>query len=178
MRFNEYGLLEPGDYPLTFEQLRESILVKGEENSLLPWDGYWRSRLVENLEICVKQLWACGVEEIYIDGSFCTDKYQPNDIDGYFIPPDPQAVFNGKLIEQLNRLDPHKCWGWDRNRFDAYGNLQLEMWHRYRVELYPHCKGVYSGVKNGLGQNMKFDEFFRRDRDFNMVKGIVKLMKG
>ncbi|MBA4495717.1 DUF6932 family protein [Paenactinomyces guangxiensis] len=178
MRFNEYGLLAPEDYAMTFSELRESILVKGEENSLLPWDGYWRKRLVDNLEICVRQLWACGIEEIFIDGSFCTDKYQPNDIDGYFLPPDPAEIMDGTLAMRLNQLDPYQCWGWERQRFDEYGNLQLEMWHRYRVELYPHCKGVYSGIPNEQGQNMKFDEFFRIDRDFLIPKGIVKLVKG
>jgi hypothetical protein len=178
MRFNEYGLLEPGNYPMTFAELRESILVKGEGDSLLPWDAYWRGRLVDNLEICVKQLWACGIEEVYIDGSFCTDKYQPNDVDGYFVVPDPRQVFDGSLVEKLNRLDPYKSWGWNRCRFDEYGNLQLEMWYRYRVELFPHCAGVYSGVMNEKGENMKFDELFRKDRDFDVPKGIVQLVKG
>jgi hypothetical protein len=178
MRFNEYGLLDPGDYPMTFDKLRQSILVQGEENSLLPWDSFWRSRLVDNLEICVNQLWKCGIEEIYIDGSFVTDKFQPGDIDGYFIPRDAREIFDGSLIERLNQLDPYKCWGWNRHRFDEYGNLQLEMWYRYRVDLFPHCDGVYSGVKNEEGQNMKFDEFFRKDRDFGIEKGIVKLVKG
>lgn len=178
MRFNEYGLLDPGEYALTFSQLRQSILVKGEDKSLLPWDRIWRRRLVNNLEICVKQLWAVGIEEVYIDGSFCTDKYQPNDIDGYFIVPDPKEVLDGTLAQKLNKLDPYQCWGWEWRRFDPYGNLQLEMWYCYRVELFPHCQGIYSGVPNEQGQNMKFDEFFRTDRDFLIPKGIVKLVKG
>jgi len=178
MRFNEYGLLDPGEYPLTVQELRRSILVRGEEGSWAPWNAYWRSRLVDRLEVCVKQLWACGIDEIYIDGSFCTDKYQPSDIDGYFIPPDPKAVFDGTLVRKLNQLDPHACWGWDRYRLDPYGNYQLEMWHRYRIDLFPHCQGVYSGIPNRKGKNMTLDEFFRTDRDFGVEKGIVRLMKG
>jgi hypothetical protein len=178
MRFNECGFLEPGEYPLTLAELRESILVKGEGDPSWPWDRYWRAKLVDNLEVCVRQLWTCGVEEIYIAGSFCTDKYHPEDIDGYFVPPDPAEVFNGQLANRLNQLDPYKCWGWEKYRLDAYGNLQLEMWHRYRVELFPHCLGVYSGIPDENGNNMKFDEFFRRDRDHLSYKGIVRLVKG
>ncbi|MGA8943688.1 MAG: hypothetical protein WB502_13405, partial [Thermoactinomyces sp.] len=134
MRFNKYGLLEPGEYPLTFSQLRSSILVRGEGLPEIPWDTFWRRRLVDHLEVLCRQLWICGVKEIYIDGSFCSDKYQPNDIDGYFVPPDPKAIFDGSLVARLNELDPHQCWGWDRYRMDAFGNYQLEMWHLYRVE--------------------------------------------
>lgn len=178
LRFNKYGLLEPGEYPLTFSQLRSSILVRGEGLPEIPWDTFWRRRLVDHLEVLCRQLWICGVKEIYIDGSFCSDKYQPNDIDGYFVPPDPKAIFDGSLVARLNELDPHQCWGWDRYRMDAFGNYQLEMWHLYRVELFPHCRGIYSGISNEEGVNMKFDEFFRRDRDFDIQKGIVRLVKG
>lgn len=34
LTFDERGLLPAGDHPLTFDQLRESILVRGPENSL------------------------------------------------------------------------------------------------------------------------------------------------
>lgn len=178
MKFNQYGLLAPGDYPLTLWELRQSILVRGQRDPQLPWDSQWRLQLVSNLEICAKQLWAVGVEEIYIDGSFVTDKYRPNDIDGFFIAPDPREALDGTLAKRLNQLDPYQCWGWERRRFDVYGNLELEMWHRYRVELFPHCHGIYSGIENERGENMKFDEFFRLDRDFLIAKGIVKLVKG
>ena len=36
-----------------------------------------------------KLFWAAGIEEIYIDGSFCTDKPDSGDIDGYWVEPDP-----------------------------------------------------------------------------------------
>jgi hypothetical protein len=177
MKFNAYGLLDPGEYPLTFSLLRESVLVRGEDG-LLPWDENWRRFLVDSLERCVLQLWECGVEEIYIDGSFVTDKFRPNDIDGYFIPPNPEEVFNGELERRLNRLDPHRSWGWNRYRLDEFGNFQLELWHHYRVDLFPHCRGVYAGIAGEDGENMTLDQFFRRDRDFGVEKGIVKLIKG
>ncbi len=44
----------------------------------------WRLFLVNQLEIMAEQLWAVGINQIYIDGSFVEDKAHPNDIDGYF----------------------------------------------------------------------------------------------
>lgn len=176
-RFNEFGFLDPGIYPITFSELYQSILVRGEPYSLLPWDEHWRRQLVGHLEILANQLWTVGCTEIFIDGSFCSDKYHPNDIDGYFIA-DEKEFFNGNLVKKLNELDPYRCWGWNRQRIDEWGNYELEMWHRYRVELYPHCRGTYSGICNHQGQNMKFDEFFRYDRETQMQKGIIQLKKG
>jgi hypothetical protein len=83
--FSADGLLSPGDVELTFDELRASILVNGPGSSCPNWDAGWRHRLVDNLEIMVRQLWRVGVTEIYADGSFVEDKDHPNDIDGYFV---------------------------------------------------------------------------------------------
>ncbi len=53
-KFNERGLLPPGDYKSTLAQLRKSILVKGPGSKSVTWDGKWRATLVDNLEIIVK----------------------------------------------------------------------------------------------------------------------------
>jgi hypothetical protein len=80
--FNDSNLLPPGDYALTFEALKESVLVIGDGRE--GWDTGWRRYLVEQVEIMVKQLWQIGIDEIYLDGSFVEAKNHPNDIDGYF----------------------------------------------------------------------------------------------
>ncbi|MBA4549109.1 hypothetical protein H1R82_03345 [Thermoactinomyces intermedius] len=69
---------------MTFSQLKESVLVKGDE-STYSWNEPWRRHLVDNLEFLVKQLWDAGIEEVYIGGSFCTDAPQPGDLDAYFV---------------------------------------------------------------------------------------------
>ncbi len=43
--------------------------------------------------------WA-GIEDIYIDGSFCTEKRDPGDIDGYWVEPDPE-VHERPLLDRL-----------------------------------------------------------------------------
>ena len=72
---------------MSFEELRRSVLTDGPSgiSDDSSWDGGWRKRLVDNLEILTRQLWQVGVREIYADGSFTEDKDHPNDIDGYFV---------------------------------------------------------------------------------------------
>lgn len=80
--FNEDGVLPPGDYSLTLDELYESALVTG--NCFEDWDALWRHKLVDNLAVLLGQLWSVGIERIFINGSFVEEKAHPNDIDGYF----------------------------------------------------------------------------------------------
>ncbi|MGM8216470.1 DUF6932 family protein [Bacillaceae bacterium W0354] len=109
MKFNDFGLLPPGDYELTIDQLRKSLLVIGPQNNSM-WDTEWRAYLVNQLEIMVKQLWNVGVNEIFIDGSFVENKAHPNDIDGYF---ECDVKKLPTLIRELNIQEPDKIWTWD-----------------------------------------------------------------
>ena len=71
---------------MTLASLRESVLVKGSQGlEALGWDAQWRAGLVDQLETLCGHLWSVGITEIFVDGSFVTDKAHPGDIDGYFI---------------------------------------------------------------------------------------------
>lgn len=59
--FDSHGLLPPGDYELTFAELRESLLVKGPGRADSTWDTAWRESLVGNLEVMTRQLWQAGI---------------------------------------------------------------------------------------------------------------------
>ena len=83
--FDAEGLLPPGDYEVTFDDLRHSVLVAGTKNQKGYWDAAWRGQLVDNLEVLTRQLWSVGIRDVYADGSFAEDKDHPNDIDGYFV---------------------------------------------------------------------------------------------
>lgn len=50
-RFDERGMLPPGDYELTVEALLSSFLVEGPDPKPIDWDISWRRRLVINLAI-------------------------------------------------------------------------------------------------------------------------------
>lgn len=177
--FTVEGLLPPGDYELTLNELRESSLVLGPDGFELSgnWDVDWRRELVHNLEVLVRQLWRAGITEIFVDGSFVEDKNHPNDIDGYF-ECDLKRLASGRLEQELNRLDPHKVWTWDpasRRRDRETGKKQLPMWHQYRVELFPHV-GQLSGILDPHGNELEFPAAFRLSRR-GIPKGIIKIVR-
>ncbi|MCC7389451.1 MAG: hypothetical protein IT431_11850 [Phycisphaerales bacterium] len=179
--FTAGGTLPPGDYPMSLAELKESSLVlgPGPPRDHPVWDAAWREQLVENLSVMVKQLWAVGIDEIYIDGSFVEDKDHPNDIDGYFVCAEDR-VRTRSLQGSLNRLDPAKCWTWDhttRRSYRGYPKRQLPMWHSYRVELYPHWVGLVAG-RDALGNELEFPAWFRQHRATGRPKGIIKVVQG
>jgi hypothetical protein len=168
--FTEHGLLPVGDYELTLDELAVSMLVVGGRDN---WDVEWRRRLVENLRILIGHLWQAGINEIYVDGSFVEAKPHPNDIDGYFIC-DRGSCLSGELEQRLQRLDP--VWTWDPlSRFADRpgGKRQLPMWHKYRVELFPHI-GQLTGIVDPFGNELEFPSAFRLTRS-GQPKGIVKI---
>jgi hypothetical protein len=177
--FEADGLLPPGDYELTFEELRQSQLVTGIGIQSGTWDGAWRASLVANLEIMTRQLWQVGIQEVFADGSFVEEKDHPNDIDGYFVCT-LAALASGELTRNLNLLDPYQVWTWDpraRQAFRGYPKKQLPMWHRYRVELYPHVSGFSSGIRDARGHEMEFPSAFRQSRRDGKARGIIKLKR-
>jgi hypothetical protein len=180
--FDVDGLLPAGDYEVTFDELRESILVVGpEDKSAYPnWDSPWRGWLVDQLEILTRQLWQVGITDVFADGSFAEDKDHPNDIDGYFVC-DRAYLASGQLQQDLNLLDPYKVWTWDpatRRPHAGYLKKQLPMWHVYRVELYPHFSGLSSGIKDKFGNELEFPSAFRQSRRDGGPRGIIRLVEG
>ena len=176
--FTEDGLLPPGDYPLSLEELAMSMLVRGPaaRGRYPGWDTPWRATLTRNLGILVRQLWRIGVAEIFIDGSFAEDKEHPNDIDGYFVC-ELRRLASGELQRELNLLDPHKVWTWDpasRKPFRGYPKKQLPMWHQYRIELYPHV-GQGSGIVDRFGNELEFPSAFRMSRRDGKQRGIIRI---
>jgi len=182
--FDEDGLLPPGEYEVSLDELRQSILVKGlpQTNGNPSWDQEWRESLVENFEVLTRQLWQAGIREIFADGSFVEDKAHPNDIDGYFVC-GLRSLITGDLARQLNLLDPSKTWTWDpalRRPYRGYPKKQLPMWHQYRVELYPHVPGlgIGAGIFDKFGNELEFPSAFRQCRRNGKPRGIVKIRYG
>lgn len=178
-RFVGDGVLPPGDFELSISELKQSMLVGGPENRTenLHWDKSWRMKLVENLEIMVRQLNQVGIAEIFVDGSFVEDKDHPNDIDGYFVC-GRRHLISGDLERELNLLDPHNAWTWDpdsRRPYPGYPKKQLPMWHTYRVELYPHFGQPGSGITDKFGNELDFPSAFRISRRNDSPKGIIRI---
>jgi hypothetical protein len=51
------------------------------------------------------------------------------------------------------------------------------MWHRYRVELYPHVARS-SGIRDPQGHELEFPSAFRQSRCDGRPRGIIKLKFG
>jgi len=182
--FEPSGLLPPGDYEVSFAELRQSVLVLGPQDAAgwPNWDAGWRAELVNNLEILTRQLWDIGITEIFADGSFAEDKDHPNDIDGYFVC-DLDRLKSGELTRELNLRDPDKVWTWSpasRRPYRGYPKKQLPMWHRYRVELYPHVAelGLGRGIRDRHGNELEFPAAFRQSRRDSTPRGIIKIRHG
>jgi len=181
--FNADGLLPVGDYELTMQELRSSMLVVGPQPAVLDWDVDHRRFLVDQLGILVDQLWQVGITDIYIDGSFARDKPHPNDIDGYFVC-NRRDIASGMLQARLNQLDPYRVWTWDHSSRVAPGpgrKPELPMWHRYHVELYPHYTGGIRGApiafRDKFGNEYDFPSFFRQDKSSGNPKGIIRIIR-
>jgi len=179
LHFTPEGNLLPGDHPLTFHELRGSMLVTGSHVKSRSWDSIWRLHLVDNIEALTRELWRVGIERVFADGSFVEDKDHPIDIDGYFEVP-LERLASGSLQRDLNRLSPHKSWTWSptaRRRVPGFQKLQLPMWLHYRVELYPHVPGLMSGITDEYGNDLEFPAAFRRSRRDGAPRGIVELKR-
>jgi hypothetical protein len=81
------GALPPGNHQATLEEIRKRF-------------GFTPRRrwLLKGVRAAFEAFWAAGIREIYIDGSFCTEKPDPGDVDGYWVEPD-EGVYD--------RIDPY-----------------------------------------------------------------------
>ena len=142
------GALPPGDHQATLEEIAKRL------------DFTPRRRwLLKGLRTAVGAFWAAGIEEIYIDGSFCTEKPDAGDIDGYWVEPDSGVYerIEPYWIDFEPALAPHI-----RKR-------KWRMWTDHGVESFIH-------PAMQLSPEMGFPEFFRQDRE-GQQRGIIQVMR-
>jgi hypothetical protein len=114
---------------------------------------------LKGLRKALKAFWAAGIEEVYLAGSFCTDKPDPGDIDGYWVVPD-EGVFE--------RIDPY--WTDFSPMFDQRTRIwgcRMRMDHG--VEFFIHPAMQASGATG-------FPEFFRCDRHGREC-GVIRVLR-
>ncbi len=176
-RFDSAGLLPPGDYAASFDDLRKSMLIHGPPG-VSGWDADWRLLLADNLEILAHQLSTIGLRCLYIGGSFVEQKGRPPDLDGYFTCPDHGPPID-ELYERLNSLEGDRIWtsNWtDRRLGPTTGSLpRAPMWHKYRVELQAECGQSTSMFRDRYGRSLGIPAAFRTCKVTRRPKGIVKL---
>lgn len=118
-----------------------------------------RRWLLKGLRIALDAFWKAGVEEIYIDGSFCTEKPDPGDIDGYWVEPD-ECIYD--------RIDPY--WiDFELRPVPQSGKWKWTMWMEHGVEFF-----VHPAMQAAPGTG--FPEFFRQDRE-GQPRGVIQLQR-
>ena len=142
------GALPPGDHRATLEEI-------GRRFGFTPR----RRWLLKGLRAAVRAFWSAGIEDIFIDGSFCTEKPDPGDVDGYRVEPDDDVY---------DRIDPY--------------------WIDFQMVLVPHVRRpkwrmwADHGVEFFIHQTMQaapvigFPEFFRQDRD-GRPRGVIQVIR-
>jgi hypothetical protein len=141
------------------------------------WDSVWRAQLVGNLEPFVRQLWQVGVERIFVNGSFVTSNPKPGDMDAYF---ECESARWGHVLVGLLQSDPPLPWDLTRRPIDpASGDPKPLMWHRFRVELFPHFPDdpIPTGIRDEYGNELFFPSLFRRDKVTGRPKGIIQIIR-
>ncbi len=115
--------------------------------------------MLKGLRLALEAFWAAGIEDVFIDGSFCTGKPDPGDIDGYWVEPD-SGVYE--------RIDPYwidftlvpilhlRKWSW-------------RMWAEHGVEFFIH-------PIMDAAPNVGFPEFFRSDRE-GRPRGVIRMLR-
>jgi hypothetical protein len=155
---------------MTIAELSASVLVQGDGSSPT-WDATWRIHLVGSLKVLVAQLAGVGITEVYADGSFCSKKDHPGDIDGYFVTDFPEWLNQRRALLRIEA-----AWDLGRRRPDALGKMKPLMWHKYRVELFPVFREPYVGF-SAMGGNppVTIDQFFHESRS-GQPRGVIKLV--
>jgi hypothetical protein len=171
--FEPSGLLPPGAYVATLAQLRDSLFVKGSASTGSSWDGGWRRHLVDQLELLASDLWSVGIERLFIDGSFCTEKPRPGDIDGYFV-----TAFPDWPAQHARLRASRSVWTWSPQDLvcGPDGKPKLPLWHAHRVELFPVFDPPFRHYSSRGTQTEVIDKFFCHTRS-GESKGIVKIVK-
>ncbi len=170
LKFSPSGLLPPGDHNITLAQLKEAI--KEGPGRGQSWDAAWRLKLLSEFEKRYHQLLEAGISEVYVDGSFATDKPRPNDIDAYFVV--PRKLWLGGLEEKLRALDP-EFWCFETVNVGD-GKVGYPMSIRFNIEIFP----VYM---EHTPEHCDCDElidpkidFFRTDKYSHKPKGIIRII--
>ena len=140
MDFQKNGNLLTGIHTLTIEEF-ENLFGYNEH----------RKMLIQGLKLGIKELQLCGCQEIYIDGSFVTEKEIPGDFDACWEE-------NGMDIDKLIREFPTLV------DFDNERERQKTV---YSGEFFP--------ARGGASPYDLYIDFFQSDKDGN-AKGIIKIL--
>lgn len=139
-QFNSLGYLPDGEYAVTLKDIEQRFGCSNVR----------RRTLMHGLKLASKALFDAGVTRIYVDGSFVSDKENPNDIDGCW-------SFDASV--NLDKLDP----------IFVCRNSRFAVKRRYGLDLFI-AESTEASTKT------PFPKFFRTSKDGN-AKGILLIKR-
>jgi hypothetical protein len=177
--FNQYGVL-PDDVDATLDEIENSFLVTGAGLDLPDWAAQSRKSLVDNLRTVVTIFRDVGgVKDIFVNGSFVTERESPSDIDGYFTLVDVTEWRSGEFQRRLNERDPSvtPIWTWRKeDRVSCFTpSKRPPYWCRYFVDLQPDL-GLRSDILGPDGTFLTIPDAFRQVTETRTRKGIIRLV--
>lgn len=141
--FNKNGLLPPGNHTVTLSQIEQRYTY-----------NYHRKKLFNGLKRGIKSLRKVGCTNVYLDGSYITDKDLPGDFDACW---DIQGVDIGLLL----KIEPVLL------QFD---NLRAAQKAKFHGEFFP----AQFQAEN-TSPFRTFLDFFQVDKDTGDQKGILRI---
>jgi hypothetical protein len=118
---NEHGVLPPGVYPATLEEIDERF---GRESEI-------RQAQMQSLRWLTDLARQCGVRRIVVNGSFVSNAMEPNDVDCVLLAPSAFPYGTPAAEDLLNGLPflaiefvGERVFDWMVNRFFATDRLR------------------------------------------------------
>ena len=143
----EDGELPGGVHIATIEEVEKSF---GSSSSR-------RQILISGLKMAIDNFKKANIKRIYIDGSFTTDKEEPNDIDGCW-------VSQGIRKEDLQNLDKDF---WNFNNTKEFRSCRKRILKKYYLDFF-----IAEYIEKDSGD--PFPKFFQTNKD-GIVKGVVRV---
>lgn len=138
------GELPPGVHSATLQEVEDAFGSRNDRRQLL----------MKGLKEAVALLKAGDVSKVFIDGSFVSDKEEPNDIDGCW----------SSIGADASKLDP---LFWDFADEEDFQNKRESLRQKFGIDFF-----IAEIIEGGSGK--PFPEFFQTNRDGD-AKGIIEV---
>lgn len=171
LKFLRNGLLPAGDHEISLAELERSM--RAGPGGGRSWDTAWRLQLLAEFTQRYRQLAGVGITEVYIDGSYATDKYHPNDMDAYFVV--PRKLWRTSAEAALKGLDP-EFWRFETVT-DPTGKTGYPMAFLRHIEMFPVYQEHTPAFADCPDMIDPKINFFRTDKWSHRPKGIIKIQE-
>jgi hypothetical protein len=142
LEFNEEGVLPEGEHKMSLEEFKDRFVFNQK-----------RAVIFSGLKLLIKDLKSIGCKTIYVDGSYVTNKEEPNDVDVCW---DDEGEIDWDLLI---------------SDFPILGDLEpprLSQQRKYCADIFP------ANILHGSSGKL-FKDFFKTNKETGNPKGIIKI---